>query len=217
VISEAGTVIDAKSIDGCVEVAAPDVLITRSKVTCTDTLLRVRSGDLTVEDSELDGQRTAITTIGGDYTLRRVNIHNVNEGPRLDSNVRIEDSWVHHLVLTNPDDHQDILQTTGGTNIVIRHNTLQAYNPDEDETHNAAFMVGSEFAPLRDVLVEENLMSGGGCTVNIRPDTDASNVRFRNNTFVDDSYYGCPVLEPDVAGVAWESTNVWQETGRPVV
>lgn len=215
-ITKANTTIDGKTIDGCVQVRAANVTIRRSKITCSGELV-VRVYDdanLTLEDSELDGGGAAMAIGYGDYTLRRVEIRNINEGPRVSSNTVIEDSWIHGLV-RREGDHHDILQTTGGVKMVVRHNNLDAYDPQTRDPFNAAFMVGAETGQLADLLVEDNLMTGGNYTVNIRDDSQISGVVFRNNTFARNARYG-PVTGQDTPGVTWERSNVFQDTGDPV-
>jgi hypothetical protein len=215
-ITKANTTIDGKTIDGCVQVMARNVTIRRSKITCADLVVRVYDdANLTLEDSELDGQGTGMALGYGNYTVRRVEIHNINEGPRVSDNSVIEDSWIHGLV-RREGDHQDILQTTGGVAMVVRHNALEAYDPRTKDPFNAAFMLGSETAPqLADLLVEDNLMTGGNYTVNFRDDATMHNIVFRNNTFQRNARYG-PVSSQETPGITWASSNVFAETGKPV-
>jgi hypothetical protein len=169
---------------------------------------------VTIEDSDIDGHRTAMAIGWSNYTLRRVDIYNINEGPRIGNNVLIEDSWIHGMVLTNEDDHQDALQTTGGEHSVIRHNTIDAMSPT-DYTFNAAFIVGAEFGPLRGLRFEDNLVNGGGFSINIRDDKDMTDDVFRNNTFLRGGIYGAVVLWGDNT-VTWGGGNVWKDNGKAV-
>ncbi len=215
-LTKSGTVLDGKSIKGCLTINAKNVTIRRSKIECDDWIVRVADGaSVTIEDSELDGKGTA-SAIGYDnFTLRRVDIHNMNEGPRVGDHVLIEDSWIHDLSFTSEDDHQDILQTTGGVGSRVRHNTLDASARDGHQ-FNAAFMVGAELAPeLAGLVVEENLIGGGGYSVNFRGDPNTRDVVFRNNTFKRDAEWGA-VSGEDSPGVTWAASNVWLDDHRPV-
>jgi hypothetical protein len=215
-ITKANTTIDGKTINGCVQISARNVTIKRSKITCGgDLIVKVSdNGSVTLEDTELDGQGTAMAIGYGNYTLRRVDIYNINEGPRVSSNAVIVDSWIHGLV-RRPGDHHDILQTTGGTHMVVRHNNLEAYDPQTKDPFNAAFQLGAETDDLNDLVVEDNLMNGGNYTVNIRDDPGISGVVFRNNTFAGNARYG-PVTGQDTQGVTWASSNVTLDGGKPV-
>lgn len=169
-----------------------------------------------VEDSEIDGSGEVSAAVGfSGYTLRRLNIYNCIDGPRLASDTVMEDSWVHDLKRTSTS-HNDTIQTTGGTNIVIRGNTLDVYNSGTDDVMNAALMMGSTTADtLTDVLVEGNYLNGGNYTLNIRPDTDANNIVIRGNRFGPDSRYG-PVVRNGLPGVSFDDSNVWHSNGKPV-
>ncbi len=211
-----GQVLEGLDIRGCVRVKASNVIIRRSRVTCdgTDYAIGQVNGatGLLVEDVEIDGGGLTVASICcGDYTARRVNTYNSEDGPRVGSRTTIEDSYIHHLK-RRVDSHNDALQTTGGSDIIIRHNNLQAYNPTTNDPFNAAIMLGSTTAPsLSRVLIEDNLLNGGNYTVNFRADTVADNVVVRSNYFQRDYRYG-PVLRPDVAGVTWATSNIWLDS-----
>ncbi|HMO10317.1 MAG TPA: hypothetical protein PKB06_02155, partial [Actinotalea sp.] len=97
-----GTVIDAMDIRGCVVIAADNVTIKRSRITCTDSPRNravypegERVGTL-IEDVEISGG--GVTDIAIDLSnvvIRRVDIHDVNDGVRMGSNITVEDSWIH--------------------------------------------------------------------------------------------------------------------------
>lgn len=215
-----GTVLDGLAIDGCVDVKADNVVIRNSRIVCDRSTFAVRTWDgtrnLVVEDSEIDGAgRVSSAVCCGNYTLRRVEIRNVEDGPRLADRTRVYDSWIHHLTRL-PDSHNDALQTTGATDVVVRHNTLEAYNTDTGDPMNAAIMLGSTTGPVvRDMVVEDNLFTGGNYTINFRPDINCDNVVFRRNTFVDNARYG-PVAGHGAAGVTWADSNVWKHNRKPV-
>ncbi|GGM19111.1 right-handed parallel beta-helix repeat-containing protein [Dactylosporangium sucinum] len=223
-ITEPNTVIDGKILTDCLDIKAKNVTIKRSKITCKNKggmIIRVfddvvPDASLLVEDSEIQGEGEGLGLGFGHYTMRRVNMHTLNEGPRVSDGALIEDSWIHDLIFTDEKDHQDILQTTGGTGMVVRHNTLEAFNPATNDPFNAGFQLGSETAPsLTDLLVEDNLFTGGNYTVNFRPDTKAEKVVFRNNVFVQNSRYGASSNE-DLPGVTWDPSNVYADGGKPV-
>ncbi|MGH3648183.1 MAG: right-handed parallel beta-helix repeat-containing protein [Micromonosporaceae bacterium] len=219
-ITTAGRVIDGLNINGCVDVKADNVVIRNSRISCDRTTFAIRTWDgasnLLVEDSEIDGEdKVSAALCCGHYTLRRVEIRNVEDGPRLASKTRVYDSWIHDLSRL-PGSHNDALQTTGAEDIIVRHNTLEAYNTSTNDPMNAAIMLGSTTGPaVRNMLVEHNLFTGGNYTINFRPDITCSNVVFRNNTFVDNARYG-PVAGHSASGVTWAASNVWKHNGQPV-
>lgn len=219
-VTRAGTVLDSLLIDGCVDVKAADVTIRRSKIRCgrpTTAVRNISDGPLLIEDVEIDGRGAVSAAVGfSNYTLRRVNIHNVIDGPRLGSNTTVVDSYIHDLARI-PNSHNDTLQTTGGRNIVIRHNTLLPYRSATRDPMNAAFMLGTTSSPqLQDILVEDNYVNGGNYTFNIREDAQGvANLVFRGNHFGRDHRYG-PAARVTGTGRTFDSSNVWHDNRRPV-
>lgn len=217
-ITEDGTVVDGLEVTGTVTVQADDVVIRNTRIVNTGSYpVRLDGGKgLLIEDSEIDGQgRGYGSVVFSGYTLRRVNIHHVTEGPRIaGDDVTIEDSYVHHLVQKG-DNHTDVVQVVGGTGIVVRGNNLQGHNPDSGLLGNAAFMFGEDDKEVRDCTVEGNLMNGGNYTVNGGGSgTTGAQCRFRDNQFQRDARYGSHGnLGP---GVDWDDSNTWHDTGEPV-
>ncbi|MDR7281107.1 hypothetical protein [Catenuloplanes atrovinosus] len=217
-ITKAGTVIDGKRIDGCLDVRARDVVIKRSVLTCGDIMIKIeqKTANLTIEDSDLDGAGTGFVAGYWNFTLTRVDAYDIQEGPRVGSNVIIQDSWFHGMRPAGSDDaHQDLMQTNGGSNSTIRGNVFDATSAVAGVSFNAAFQVGAEFEPLENVLVEKNWFNGGGYTVNIRDDPEISNVLFRDNVFGPRHGYGA-VSRADAPGIIWEDSNVAESDGKPV-
>ncbi len=136
---------------------------------------------LLVEDCEIDGSGApdASSAIGEhNYTMRRCNIHHVGEGPRINGNVVLEDNYLHDFLnFIAQGAHQDCIQITSGSNIVIRHNTCMI----QVDGANAAIMTGSYAGS--DVLIERNLLAGGGFTVYCGAHIGYTNVRLLNNHF----------------------------------
>ncbi|GAA4210675.1 hypothetical protein GCM10022252_78760 [Streptosporangium oxazolinicum] len=215
-VTRAGTVIDAMDITGTVTVKAANVTIKRSRVSAAATALypiRVTSGNVLVEDTEISGGKSAAVCCGH-YTLRRVDIHDVFEGPRVGDDTTIEQSYLHHL-LRCPGCHIDAIQSTGGTDITIRGNNIQAYNPTLKDPMNAAFQFGEENSPVRNCVVDGNLMNGGNYTVNGGGGgTTGAQCAFSNNRFQRDFRYG-PAGNLH-SGVTWAASNVWHDTGAPI-
>lgn len=216
-ITEDGTVVDGLHVKGVITVDADDVVIRRTLVDNTGRYpIKVESDvrNLLVEDVEIDGNGLASVAILRDnYTLRRVDIHDVRDGPRIEGpDVVIEDSYIHHLTRTDGG-HHDAIQIRQGTNLVIRGNNLQAYHPEQDDSMNAAIQVGSLTGELTGMLVEGNLMNGGNYTIN--PGGDWVESEYRANVFQRDYQYG--VVSGLGDRTTWHSSNVWADTGEPVV
>lgn len=222
-ITAHGTVIDGKDIQACLTINANDVVIKRSKVSCGSWAgLRMYGTNGLIEDTEVNmlGFTGANCLTGANYIGRRINCHNTGDGIRLGSNVTIEDSFVHGLV-TAQGSHNDGMQTLGGTNITIRHNSIE--NPF---TQTSCIILGHSSAPLNGVLIENNLFNGGGYTVyGGGTDSAVSGVKFINNRFKrgpsgfypNGGFFG-PVAHYDGTrpGNQW-SGNVWDDNGDAIV
>ncbi|GAA1876455.1 hypothetical protein [Asanoa iriomotensis] len=216
-----GEVVTGLDIDGCVDVKAKNVTIRQSRITCDRKTWAVRTYDTTrnlvLEDVEIDGSGVNSTAVCCDnYTLRRVEVRNVIDGPRLGNNTAVVDSWIHDLA-RGDNSHNDALQTTGGVSIVVKHNRLDLYDKATSDPFNACIMVGSTTSPLvRDLVFEDNYCNGGNYSVGIRDDLKAQSVTFRRNVFGRDFRYGV-VARPDHPGITWTDTNLWADTRKPVL
>jgi hypothetical protein len=227
-ISTAGAVITDKDIVGCVTINASNVTLRRVRVRgCSaEPVVNVGYGKtgILVEDSEIDGGNTNSLGSGigyEGYTLRRSNVHRVSKGAHMTNNVVIEDNWIHDLY-EGPDSHNDNVVSNGGSNFIVRHNTFQ-----NSHTQTATVALYGDFAPISNVLVENNLLVGGGFTVYGgsvagKPySSGANNIRFLNNTFSRQywpkgGYWGhVSAFDASKPGNAW-SGNVWADTGQVV-
>lgn len=217
-IEQDGAVIDSKEITGTVTVKADNVIIRNSRILNTGSFpVRVDGGkNLLVEDSEIDGRGRGDAAIAfSKYTLRRVHIHNIPEGPRVaGGDVSIEDSLIHEMVQKG-DNHTDVVQVVSGKNIDVRGNALEAYNPESGLMGNAAFMFGEDDGPVTDCHVTGNYLNGGNYTVNGGGSkTTGAACSFRDNALGSDNRYGPTAnLGPDVD---WDASNVWLSNNKKV-
>lgn len=216
-LTQAGQVIDAIDLEGCVAVKAPGVVIRRSRIRCDSYYpVEVFSGaDLLIEDSEIDGSPSrGIATSGigfTNYTARRVNIHGTADGLKADSDVVIEDSWIHDLWL-GPDDHADGVQSTGGGRVTLRRNFIDIR--DHGQGHggdpNSAVQVGTEWASNSDWTIKGNWFYGGGWIVHVDAGQGGRNKIVKNR-------FGEAGYGPIATTGAWQvSGNVWDKTGDPI-
>lgn len=212
-VETAGAVIEDLDIQGEIAVLADNVTIRR---------VRIRSGDyypiryfdndntgLVVEDSEIEGTSDDVTAAlsFANYTARRLDVHGGADGFKADSNVLIEDCWIHDL-RNGKDQHNDGVQSTGGKGVTLRHNAISGAS-------NACVQTGDEGAATEDLTVECNWLSGGGYALNIRGTgaTRPKNTKILRNRFGRDSAYGPWTLDdpsPTVTG------NVYDDDGSPI-
>ncbi len=176
-ISTAGAVVQNLDIRGCVTVLARNVTIRNSRITCSAPYaVSVRAGDprvdngwqaadanLLLEDVEIDfaGQRDGKMIAFSGYTARRVWFHGGSDCAHFGVNVTVEDSFC-DIPAGGPTDgpHYDGLQSDGGRNIVIRHNTIRV-----PYSQTSAILMSTNTSPIADVAIVDNLVAGGGYSI----------------------------------------------------
>lgn len=216
---------DGITLDGCrfgpdLEVQASGVTITRSLIegTVYATYLTDWSlGGLTLIDVEIDGgQRIAegrTAAIGNnDYTCIRCHIHGSGRGANLENNVHIEDSYLHGWYYTE-DAHQTAIGSNGGGNFTILHNTVECESVGD--ACSSALSLYSDFEPIHDVLIQNNLLqtNGGYCTYG--GSDDGTNVRYIDNIFGDKFHPQCGIWGPVAAFYLSNDGNEWRGNEFP--
>jgi hypothetical protein len=214
-VTTPGAVISGLDVDGGIDVQASHVTIKRTRVRGAGLWL-IRVGDgvtgTRIEDTEVDGLDSTADSVAigwHGFTAIRLNVHGTEDGFRLEDDVTVRDSWIHDLYACSSC-HNDGLQSTGGSNITIKHNTISW--PHES---NSCVFLKSDLGTIDHVLVEDNLLDGGGYTVySVHGDRYGAptDVVFRNNRFGRDFVYGVKALDGSPAWVA----NVWDDTGAAV-
>lgn len=228
-VTTAGTVLDGLEVQGAIDVAADDVVVRNSRIIGRGewgVILRPDADNLLIEDSEIRGDGThqlgkGVFNIGGMLTVRRTDISVVTDGIMTDHGL-IEDNYLHDPRYFDGD-HVDMIQSgTGpspGMSLVIRHNTI--VNPYGQTSAVALFQ---DFGVAHDVLVERNLLAGGGYALYAGAGRFGHSYRiqivdnaFSRQVFPDGGQHG-PVAYWDPAGTGnvWRG-NVWLDTGEPVV
>ncbi|MCW4385456.1 hypothetical protein OH146_06690 [Salinibacterium sp. SYSU T00001] len=213
VIKTAGTVIDGLDIRGFVRVEAQNVTIKNSIVRGRQTSGNAtmiyagtgKSAGLVVRNTEIaPTYKTPLTNgvYGWDFTLDRVNIHDVIDSVHIfGNNVTVANSWLHNnLHFTNDPyhedgSHDDNIQIQKGSNIVIANNKI-------DGSYNAALMITQDQGAVSNVRLSNNWIAGGGCTVNIAEKGKGAimGVKITDNVF-GGSRFGCSVIHPPTTDV----------------
>ena len=122
-----------------------------------------------------------------------MHISGCSDGAKAFSNTTIEDSYLAGFYRVDGESHNDAIQSSGGSNIVIRRNTV--LGPYQMST--AAIILQANQSALSNVLVEGNYLSGGSYTIYTSDKgAGASNIRVINN-----------VIERDGWLYGWKSTN----------
>jgi hypothetical protein len=95
--------------------------------------------------------------------------------------------------------------------VTLRHNTIDLSTTRDG---NAALQSSAS-----DTHVENNLLDGGGCTLNFdhtslgRPLTG---IYIVGNRFGRNSSFDCPILVSTQATITQNTGNVWDDTGQPI-
>ncbi len=219
-VNQADAVIDAREIEGRLVIRAPRVVVSRSRL--KGSVYIERSGSLTMSDSTVRGgtsQDSAVSQSG--YTLRRVELVGARASAGCDGDCKVIDSWLHDQYMRPGSDwHGDGFLSNGGSNMVLRHNTLAC---DSKPTGNggacsAAVALYGDFAPIRNVTVEDNKFvpspAGycmyGGYDPNKPYGRRAENISVTGNVFVRGSSGKCGVYGA-VTAVATGGTNVFKD------
>ncbi|BDO41361.1 hypothetical protein CELD12_08510 [Cellulomonas sp. NTE-D12] len=188
----AGQVISNLDITGGVTVDAPNVVIKNSRIhgSGSGDGVRVLSGSVTVQDSEIYGFENAI---GYDHwTGLRLNIHgDTGDGVKLGSSTTLQDSWIHDLTPAAGAHSDGGQMQSGVTNLVVRHNTIDMTSTNGA---NSALFLAPDLGPSTagPVLVENNYLAGGGFTLYVVDGANGTyyvgNITVRNNVFGDSGY-----------------------------
>lgn len=215
-VTKAGTVLQNKDIRGCVNVEAANVTIRDTKISCTDYYgvssftNTNKGGNLLIEDSEIDCKNHNTTGVGSfGFTAKRLNIHGCENGFDVDTDVTVEDSYIHDLY-EGATGHADGVQLSIGQNLTVRHNTI--FNPG-----GTSAMI-SNGTKISNVLVVDNLFSGGAYTLYC-PTISSTNFRVINNRF--SKLYGAKGGEYGAmadcgSNIAQLTGNVWDSNLQPV-
>jgi hypothetical protein len=238
-VDGAGAVVSNVSVNGTIDVAgAPGAVIKQSLVDCEgcDFAIIVRdpqgtsrpsSDNVTIEDTTITAETN--NSIGVDImdvkntTLVRLNISHTGGGVQTstDGGWSIRGSYVHDLTQVS-DEHMNGIQSSGGGNLQIRHNTIFNRYPFTDAVMLAVDPHGSK---QQNVLVQDNLMAGGGYTIyggstgsGCTVPCSTSDIRIVDNRFSrlyfpSSGYYG-PVAAYNSEDPGNQlSGNVWDDTG----
>lgn len=213
-----GQVIDAKNVSGMITVEHNNVTVKRCKVTGSNYYQIYIKENVTgciVEYCEIDNKSSGGQGINGQGTFRRNNIHHCSDGINVaGDNTLIEDNFIHNSAGT-ADSHIDAIQADGGfKNLTIRHNTIINEN-----SQTAGIMLDNYWGPIDNVLIENNVVKGGGFTIYLNEANDqadkVTNVRVLNNR-LGKGYWGYFDVRANAGFVPTLSGNVDFTTGAAV-
>lgn len=159
-ITENGTVIDGKIINGSLRVIADDVVIKNSKITF-DSWWGVEAehaNNITIQDCDIVGpgySGDSNSAILGSGTFLRNDLSKVENGITLTGgSSTVKGNYIHDLEDGSSDPHYDGISVQGGQDgVLIEGNTILAGN-------NADVFINTDFGPVNDVQVTNNFLGG---------------------------------------------------------
>lgn len=130
-VTTSTTVIDGKRIPCGMDIHATNVVIRNSLITGTGfwCIQVYGNGSLTIQDSEINCTNGSGTGLWGpNFKATRLYIHDCENALEINANSQLVDSY---LVARegNSNAHGDDIQSQGGNNVTIRHNTFAGLNP----------------------------------------------------------------------------------------
>lgn len=196
-------------VEGDLEIDGSNVTLRNSRI---EGNLVIRGAGVVVEDSELG----ALAVSGGtDVTVRRVEvfgspgsdgIHVTSGDGARTSDVVIEGCWIHSPNVL-PESHYDGIQVRGVDRLTLRGNTFDLGR--WMDRHNAAIFLEDANGGNADVLIERNLVNGGGYMLYLF----GTDVRLVDNAFGEDFNWG--LLYPEYLPFE-ETGSRWASDGSPL-
>ncbi len=225
-----GAVVDGIEVEGEISVMAPNATVRSSKVTGrgqSSMGISVRPGanNVTIQDVEIRGVDAGSGRImvgvkawgvSGLKVLRTEVVYSAT-GIQTDVGL-VQDCYVHSMGFISGDHTNGFTSNSSGGGLTVRHNTIFNQLSQTD-----AISLFQDFGIQKDVLIENNLVAGGGYTLYGGDGTYglSSNIRFINNRvariyFPRGGFYG-PFAHYDSNGPGNVlSGNVWDDTGLPL-
>lgn len=223
--------VDATKCDALV-IQARDVVIDKSLVPRVESTVG-DSGSVTITDSSVRGGDWVDGSVWGyNISATRVDVTGGQHSFHCNDNCILVDSWLHDQY--NPDGqsfHNNAFISNGGTNMLVRHNTLHC-TPLLNATDGgctADVSLFGDFDPITNVTVDRNLLKANNSSISYcayggyspsKPFPVAEGIVFTNNVFERGTNNKCGVYGPVTAfqksatGNVW-SGNVWSD-GSPV-
>jgi hypothetical protein len=180
-----GMTYSGHEVHGDLIVAANNVTIEKVRVVSSAwypiNLVANRVRGTVIRDVEIDmaGQEAGVALGFDNLVAQRVWIHNGLDCAYAGTNVIITDSFCDLPRLSSGSSaHADGFQSGGGSNYVFRHNTIR--NPN---SQTSAILMSTNTGAIDNVVIDDNLMSGGGYTVYCGTDDGgvATHARYTNN------------------------------------
>lgn len=228
-VTKPGAVVENLEVHGKLNIKADNVTVRNVRVIGEGDWSIIQAAGAkgaVIEDCEISGDgvvkaQWGVLNQGGDITVRRADIHTVSNSVGTDHGL-IEDSYMHDFK-EYPGDHVTGPQINGspekGLSLTIRHNTIE-----NQISQTSAISIYQDFSRAHDVLIEHNLLGGGGYTIygGVGKFGTPTGIRIIGNVFTrrlfpKGGFWGpLTYFNPKGKGNRFEG-NVWETTGEPVL
>jgi hypothetical protein len=156
-------VVEGLEIIGSIFVEATNVTIRNSRIVpeagAAAISITPTSTGFSLIDSEIIGDGKTQNGASGFGTFLRNNIHGFENGLNLSGPSLVTDNYIHRMA-GSPEAHFDGIEINSGSGIIIRHNTVI-----NDQGQTSAVMLDNWAGGLSDIVVDDNLLIGGGYTL----------------------------------------------------
>lgn len=206
VVTEDGAIVEGLDVTGGIDVRADNVHIRNVQITTDGALYGIKiANDVTgtvIEDARIvgDGSCSAGIVYAG-YVARRIEVDGCVDGLRVGDATTVEASWIHDQIKID-DSHNDAVQSVGGRGIVLRGNRIEG----PYQTSTSAVLLQADLAPLSDVVVVDNYLSGGSYSLYVQAKDGMPApefVRVAGNEWNPDSFVFGPASIAEDADVQW--------------
>ncbi len=202
-ITKDGAVVDGWDT-GTITVSAKNVTIRNTRITAT-TFWGVHGASgasATLDNVTITGQRGVDCQIGvdgGTVTIEHTDISGCEDGVHLHSDNVLADSYIHDLLKTATSHNDGVQVVSGIAGQAIRHNTIKVA-AGKGVGDNSAIFVQQSSGPINGLVIDSNLLDGGGYTLYIEKADNvvaSDNLLGPNHTFgsVSTAHGGTPRLQ----------------------
>lgn len=206
VVTEDGAIVEGLDVTGGIDVRADYVHIRNVQITTDGALYGIKiANDVTgtvIENARIvgDGNCSAGIVYAG-YVARRIEVDGCVDGLRVGDATTVEASWIHDQIKIE-DSHNDAVQSVGGRGIVLRGNRIEG----PYQTSTSAVLLQADLAPMSDVVVTDNYLSGGSYSLYVQAKDDMPApefVRVAGNEWDPNSFVFGPASIAKDADVQW--------------
>lgn len=191
-ITQDGTVIDGKIINGSLRIQADNVVIKNSKITFNNYwgIDAEGAANVTIQDNDIIGpgySGTSNSAILGSGNFLRNDISKVENGITLQGGASVvKGNYIHNLENSGSDPHYDGIQAYGGQNgLLIEGNTILARD-------TSSIFIANLYGAVNNVKVNDNYIAGADVQLRVEGTKSSSpitGVSITNN-YVEKGYYG---------------------------